>query len=453
MPSLIAGIILAFNLGLKLFQISDHEAIVRGLIDGGYPDGRLWPPFSLDQLVHVQWNTIGEHWIHYLMVSLVGGLALLLNTSSFEEAIGEPIDIDSELRSTGVANLAGGLVGSANGYLSFASSVLSYQLNSQGRLQSFINAAISIGAMLAGMSLLKLFPVFLLGGLTISLGFSVLKAALIDTYQRLSIVEYSTIFIITTVIAYSGFINGVLVGLLMLFVYFVISSSRVNLIKYRGTSSSIRSRVLRPEQESRVLKQAGERVQIFALHGFMFFGSSFRLFRGVGELFDVRDGIKPQFIVLDFADVVGIDSGGMTWMNRLVGLAREEGAIVVFSHLNGYAKKRFQRLGGVRESFASDAFSSIHWSTNIDRGLQWCEDQILLMERNRALQDCEPATDDSGTVSWVVDFAGKASAFVRREYYPAGNTLWQKGDSADLLYLIESGEIEGYSVSATGEQK
>jgi SulP family sulfate permease len=457
LPTILFGSALIFTLSLPVLQISNQEAIARGWIEGGFPSGRLWPPFGPAALSQLDWRILGEHWIHYLVIAFVGSLALLLNLSGLEQATGESIDIDQELKANGLANLAGGILGGANGYLTVSDSVLSYQMKAPGRLPSLINTGMSVAALGLGTALFKLFPNFLMGGLTIFLGLSILKEPLIDSWQRVSRLEYTTIAAITITITFSGFIHGVLIGLLASVLFFVISCSRINLVKFASSSLSIRSKELRPESDFLRLRQQGESVQILGLQGFMFFGSAFSLYRRIEAKLNRKDCPKPRFFVLDFTAVVGIDSGGMTWLDRIASLAREHQTVLVLSHLSPASKQQFLRFSGVNQAIGPEAVGCIHWANNMDEALQWCEDQLLALNE-------EPADASTGTPStlerldpeamaWAREFIAKAHPYLRREQYQPGAILWHSGDPGGWLYVIESGRIEVSSETANGEQK
>ena len=457
LPTILFGSALIFSLSLPFLHISNQEAIARGWIEGGVPGGRLWPPFGIEGLNQLDWRLLGEHWIHYLVIAFVGSLALLLNLSGLEQATGESIDIDKELMANGLANLAGGILGGANGYLTVSDSVLSYQMKAPGRLPSLINAAMSIAALGIGTALFRLFPNFLMGGLTIFLGLSILKEPLIDSLKRISRLEYASIALITITIACSGFINGVLVGLLTCLVFFVISCSRIDLVKFTGSSLSIRSKELRPEADFLALGQIGGDVRILALQGFIFFGSAFTLYQNIQAQLYRKDHSKPRFLVLDFTSVVGIDSGGMTWLNRLASLAWEHQVRLVLSHLSPVAKRQFLRFSGITSITDCESVASIHWANEMDGALQWCEDQLLSLSEEpgqpAAVKPSRSERFDHGATTWAREFTDLAKPYLRQEKYQSGAMLWQNGDPGDRLYVIESGRIEVSSETANGEQK
>ena len=461
LPTLLFASALIFSLSLHGFQISTQEAITRGWIEGGFPAGRLWPPLSLAQLGQIDWNILSGHVIHYLIIAFVGSLALLLNASGLEQATEEEIDLDRELRGNGLANLVAGLFGGANGYLSISGSALSHELNAPGRLPSLINSAMSVAALGFGMSLLQIFPNFLLGGLTIFLGICMLKDPCVDSFKRLTRLEYGSTILIMVVIAYFGFVNGVLVGLLAAFCFFVISSSRVNLVKFASTCRTIQSQEIRSRSAASLLRRRGDDVRIFALQGSVFFGSSFNLYRRMQALLGAEERRVPRFLLLDFRDVVGIDAGGMTWISRLAKLASSRQATLVLSDLSPVARRQLVRFMGPADATGRDPTASMHLASDMDEALQWCEDQLLAGccadgDSPDLPTDAEAQTLarlDEDAQEWTAQFIAKAGQYLQRKSYLAGSILWRDGDESVHLYLVESGEIEVASISANGSRK
>ena len=461
LPTLLFASALIFALSLHIFHISTQEAISRGWIEGGFPAGRLWPPLSLTQLGQIDWKILGQHVVHYLIIAFVGSLALLLNASGLEQTTEEEIDLNRELKGNGLANLVAGIFGGSNGYLSISGSALSHEMNAPGRLPSLINTAMSVAALGFGMSLLQVFPNFLLGGLTIFLGICMLKEPCLDNFKRFPPVEYGSTIMITIVIAYFGFINGVLIGLLASFVFFVISSSRVNLVKFTSTARTIQSQKIRTRSAASLLRSRGDQILIFALQGSVFFGSSFNLYRRLRPLFDAEASQSPRFLLVDFRDVVCIDSGGLNWLMRLAKLAGERQAILVLSDLSAQNRRLFLHFIGKIEASGPDLGGSIRLVSDIDEALQWCEDQLL--EECSLQGDSDDLTTEAGTQTpaslendaqeWASQFIAKAGDYLQRESYPAGAFLWQDGDESVHLYIVESGDIEVASPSADGSRK
>ena len=461
LPTVLFATALIFLLSLHLLQISSSEAVALGLVEGGFPSGRLWPPLGIEQLKQIDWQILGQHLSHHLIIAFVGALAMLLNASGFEQSTEEEIDLDKELRGNGMANLVAGFFGGANGYLSISGSKLSYELNAQGRLPSLINTGMSIAALGFGMSLLQVFPNFLLGGLTIFLGICMLKEQCYDNFQRLSRLEYCTTILVMVVIGYFGFINGVLAGLLASFVFFVIESSTVNLVKFSGTCAAIQSQKLRTKTATSLLRRRGDDVQIVALQGFVFFGSSFLLFRHMQAILSNETGRSPRYLLLDFHDVVGIDSGGMTWITRLARLTAAQQAVLVLSDLSPLAKRQFLRFLGDQDGMASALATYVHMAADMDVALEWCEDELLAaydsqsqVSEGQVVAGAQTlACIDEAVLAWSARFIKKAGAYLQRETHCAGSVLWRKGDAAYCFYLVDSGEVEYASVAANGKLK
>jgi SulP family sulfate permease len=315
----------------------------------------------------------------------------------------------------------------------------------------------SVAALGFGMTLLQVFPNFLLGGLTIFLGLCMLKGPCLDSFWRLSRLEYGSILLITTVIAFFGFVNGVLVGLLVAFIFFVISSSRVKLVKFAGSCATIQSQEIRSRSATALLQQRGCDVRIFALQGFVFFGNAFELYRRLRGLFGSAEARQPLYLLLDFRDVVGVDSSGMTWIGRLAKLAKDHQAVLVLSGLSAVARRQLLGALDLKDPTAADPNASIHLAADMDEALQWCECRLLAAGDGQGGAADSAGSDlaslDAEAAAWRAQFVAKASPYLQRQTYQAGAILWRHGEAAFQLYLVESGDIELIACAANGERK
>ena len=71
---------------------------------------------------------------------------------------------------------------------------------------------------------------------------------LVDTWKRLQKMDYLVIVLILVVIATVGFLEGIVIGLLMSIALFVIKYSKVEVIKYELSGKTYSSNVDRSDQ-------------------------------------------------------------------------------------------------------------------------------------------------------------------------------------------------------------
>ena len=91
-------------------------------------------------------------------------------------------------------------------------------------------------------------PKFVLGGLLFYLGADLVYQWLMHSSRRLLPIEYLSLIAIAVLIIYSGFVAGVLIGIVIGCATFALSASRVNAIKFSFDGSEYRSSLDRGPQ-------------------------------------------------------------------------------------------------------------------------------------------------------------------------------------------------------------
>ena len=128
-----------------------------------------------------------------------------------------------------------------------------------------------------GADVLSIFPKVILGGLLLNLGLEFMVEWLFDTWKRLHKTDYAVIVLILIVIGSVGFLEGIVLGLLMSIIIFVIKYSKVEVIKYELSGKTFSSNVERSNHLKEILQDHGDEIYILPLQGFIFFGTANRL--------------------------------------------------------------------------------------------------------------------------------------------------------------------------------
>ncbi|APR75663.1 Sulfate transporter [Minicystis rosea] len=128
--------------------------------------------------------------------TVLAAISVLLNATGLELATEQDLDLDRELRVTGVANVVLGLVGGVPGYLSLSESTLNHKVGAKSRAPGLIAGGLSLLALLAGPATLAYFPKPILGGLLLFMGLSFLLETVYDAWFRLPRLEYGLVILI-----------------------------------------------------------------------------------------------------------------------------------------------------------------------------------------------------------------------------------------------------------------
>jgi SulP family sulfate permease len=86
--------------------------------------------------------------------------------------------------------------------------------------------------------------------------------------------DYVVILLILLAVALLGFLPGVVVGLLLAAMVFVVDYSRIDLVKDDIGGGAYRSKVEREPEHLEILRTEGDRIHVLTLQGIVFFGTA-----------------------------------------------------------------------------------------------------------------------------------------------------------------------------------
>jgi SulP family sulfate permease len=372
----------------------------------------------------------------YAALIVVTASTLLLNTVATEVQTRIDVDLDRELRTTGISNALSGLLGGMVGTLSLSRTLYSYRAGARGRSGGFLTGAVCFLTLGFGTDVLGFIPVPLVGAMLMHLGGIVLYEWLVQGWRRMPLTEYSLLVAILLVIVFWDFVAGIVVGVVAACVIFAISSSRIRVVKRGLSRSEYGSRVDRPPEQRKQLLDHGDSIQIMWLHGFLFFGSTSRLLQDVKQILASQAGKGAcRIVILDFHQVLGTDSSAVDSLLKLRHLAEREGLLIAVSDLPPAVEKAltFARFLTPNDTICR-AFP------DLDTALEWCEERILT---EYAGHDQVIRSADEWLAGEIGDEKQllKLKAYMRMVEYQPGELLFAQGDLADALYIIYSGRV------------
>lgn len=117
-------------------------------------------------------------------------------------------------------------------------------------------------------------------------------------------------------VAWFGMLHAIGVGLVVAGAIFIVHSSQVDPVRSAGTGRQLRGSADRFPHEAPRFAQAASRVVVVELQGYLFFGSVATLEDRVRQA--VRGHGVVELLVLDFANVTGVDSSGCAGIASLL---------------------------------------------------------------------------------------------------------------------------------------
>jgi SulP family sulfate permease len=432
LASLTGGII-GFHVVTRVAGVDRDAAMARGWLVGPFPDGGLWPGPVTDVLAGADWGAIGGEAATLAAILLIVPISLLLYIGAVEVETKTDLDMNAELRSTGWANLASAAVGSAPGYLYLADTLITHRLVGRRRGAAVVGALFILGLLLAGAFLLEFLPQFIVGGLLLFVGVDFMEQWLWASRRRMTALDYTLMWAIVLIIATVGFLPGVGVGLLAAIVLFVVRYSRIDVVKHSLTAREHQSNIERSSRDAEYLQAAGDEVLILELQGFIFFGTASRIIRHIHSHLERAGAVR--FVVIDFRRVTGVDSSAVMLLERVVLLARDHGAELVFTGMSPSQRSQFSELIGECSDVLRD-------EPDLDHGMAWCEDRIL----------AESGPRPGEARALPEGLAIRLTPYLSARAVPAGTRLMQQGDPTPGMYLIRSGRVTVLLEGPDGQQ-
>jgi SulP family sulfate permease len=249
------------------------------------------------------------------------------------------------------------------------------------RLAGIMLAAATAGIMLVGPVIIGYIPILVVGALIFLLGIELMEEALVDTWGKLHRLEYLTVVIIVVTMGAWDFVIGILVGIILACVNFVVQTSRKSAIRATYSGEFTASTVRRPPIQQRFLKDAGKQTLIIKLSGFLFFGTIVKVEATVRGLIDEEAfNRRPiRFLVLDFSRVNGLDfsaAEALTRINRILG-KRNVQTLISGLDVEGEVGKSLHNVG----LFADESLVQIF--EDLNSALEFCENEYLKIFYNR----------------------------------------------------------------------
>lgn len=426
--------VLLFTVGrMSIAEAQAAGWLLRVPAGGGIP--MVW--LLSQHLPPADWTVLARRSGDYLALIAVTAITLLLSITSVEVGtnIEADVDVDRELRINGLANILAAIPGGMVGTLSLSRTLFNFHSGGRSRVSGLTVAVACLVTLAFGSGLLGYLPISILGGMLLNFGAGMLNDWLILGWKRMQIADFAQVCAILILILWWGFLAGIAAGLVVACVTFAVSSSRVGLVKLELNRSNFSSRVDRPPAQIAELIRHGQRIRIFRLHGVMFFGSANSLMLRVKEIVG-GEKAACSVVVLDFLDVLGIDSSAVMSLVKLSRFAEREGFLIAASSVPRNVEEVLRR-GGLFASGGSGSWTLFH---DLDAALEWSEERVLgdLMSSKEALRSTDEwLTREIGSRELFRDFA----SYLETQEYAAGDTLFTQNAPADSLVLLHSGRV------------
>ncbi|KAI9322467.1 sulfate transporter family-domain-containing protein [Dichotomocladium elegans] len=350
------------------------------LVESNLPFWHFYTNFNFSL---VDWRAVGQTIPAMLALTFFGVLHVPINVPALGVSTNnDDVNVNRELVAHGISNAISGLLGSVQNYLVYTNSLLFIRSGGDSRLAGVMLACATAALWMIGPWIVGYIPVMVVGALIFHLGLDLLKEALLDTWNSVHYFEYLTICLIIFFMAAWGFVEGILVGIVMACFFFVVQNARGgDAIRSTHTGAELRSTVRRLYRQQMFLKDVGMQIQVVKLQGYLFFGTINQVERAIRDMMDHRAwNLNPiRFLILDLQLVQGIDFSASEAFVRIRRLLKSREVYMVLCNIpseSDQAKALIKAGMWVHEGDKNHK-SDLKCFESLNGALEWCENTLL----------------------------------------------------------------------------
>ncbi len=399
---------------------------------GPFGDGAGLTFISATDVSNIAWSGVVSDLPGLLSVVAVAIVALLLNLTGLESVTRSSVDVDHELVTAGVANLAISPFGGLVGFHALGDSVLARQLGATDKAVPVGAGLMAASFALFGSELVGLVPRLVVGGLLVTVGLALLVRWGEELLRTISWTQRVFSCAIVLAIAFIGILEGIAVGLIAATMIFVFQYSRIDPVRLASSGTQLKSHVDRSATAARLLTAAGDQLAIYQLQGYLFFGSISQLNDRVRSRGD-EDDSELEFVVLDFRQVTGIDWSGWSLLARLAEEADSAGRTVLLCAMSNDVERLLRR--------SEPAFAArVRVFETLDEALEAVEEMQLSASVDGAGRELPERAELSD------ELLASFETTTARE----GETIMAQGDPSDAFHIVVSGQLSAYRLEGRG---
>ena len=145
---MLIGAIMLSHLWFYLSGISIARAYADGWLLSRLPDDFVVSVWSSLSFHLVDWQSLAAQTGNLAALMIVAAIVILLNAASVEISTNSDVDVDTELKSTGVGNLLAAPFGGLVGCMALSRTLLNWKAGAASRLSGLISAILCAAALL-----------------------------------------------------------------------------------------------------------------------------------------------------------------------------------------------------------------------------------------------------------------------------------------------------------------
>lgn len=379
MPIIFLLFCAVFHLCLFLLDISIDEATTAGFFVATDWSSRGWPFFELSDIQTVNWMAVVSQIPNVFTLFFVLLVLTAVGYAQLEIATRREFDWNYEFRLHGVANVASGIGGGIPGGMVATLTIPNIALRANTPFNSIVVAIVMVLFVVFGIDLLRFVPLPAPSGYLLFIAYLLVNEWLLRSRERLQFPDYCMLLLIAATIVLVGFLEGIVLGLVLSLVFFAYRLSQVPLVEASHSIRDKRSPQARSIPDQSILRVYGLRAQIYQLSGYAFFGSAFALATKLNK--GLKSDPHPVCVILDFSKVTGFDLSALDSLRGYIRNAVAEDVTTILSMASEDVRRELER------DLSADVHENLVWAESEEAALQNAEDLVLDFYNQDAIRD------------------------------------------------------------------
>jgi SulP family sulfate permease len=258
--------------------------------------------------------------------------------------------------------------------------------------------------------------------------------------RGLIVLELLVVLLVAILSIAVNIVAAVFLGVVIAVLLFVVRMSRSN-IRRAYRCDAIRSRKARTRDEAAALDAHGREILVMELQGPLFFGSAETLSNEI----DAATKQNTQILILDLRRVTEIDSTAARIVVDIQAALAKRGQGLALAVTKD--SEPIQQLG---EFGMLDDEHLDHIFEDVDRAIEWAEDELLRTE-SQGSPDREIDLPDAAILAnFDGDEIAALTRYMRRTAHTAGSIVFREGDPGRELFFIMKGAASAHLAQQNG---
>jgi len=333
------------------------------------PFWEVWTGQS-PELVH--WPAVIAHPSTFAGLGMVLVLSLTLRISGIEGSTGMVIDVDEEVKWTGIASAAAGLCGATIGSHSPGLTTFNQEAGSKDVRPALLTAVLQLALWLSGFPAMNFLPRFMLAGILMNLGLVMLLEWMWMARHKVGRLGLLVIYTQVVSSAVLGLLPSVLIGVAAACGTAQAQLMTLHVLKFHVSGKSVSSYVRRTEADRIKLSFNNDKIEALGLEGHLAEGPMIKFSNYVRKY--TKQNSQVRHMIFDFRFVQGTNASACALLAKLDKTLEEQAIRAVYTNIGSKLSYMLQSFGiSCSKIYDVDAEST----SSFQVALKDCEDMVL----------------------------------------------------------------------------